>query len=188
MPGGVSVFKRQMVTGDFSLEAVIDTMSQHMEVQINSMSLKGQQFKSLVSVLPEMIAPKMLDDLPQWDGNDMFDGNSFSEVIWDRKVADELLDGRNVKEVIWDDVVLHGPNTFDQAVCVERAVSKPTDDAAYSVLEEVPLGNVNWDAMSTEPIKHEGLLQQLPQGTEEEMHCEQVPCVDVVWDEHLLPE
>ncbi|KAK8459927.1 hypothetical protein SEVIR_2G239566v4 [Setaria viridis] len=50
-----------------------------------------------------------------------------------------------------------------------------SEDAAYSVFNEVPLVDVSWDAMSTDPIVHEGLLQQLAQGTEEEMQCELVP-------------
>lgn len=66
---------------------------------------------------------------------------------------------------------------------VERPVPNPeevvfmssfcSEDAAYSVFNEVPFVDVSWDAMSTDPIVHEGLLQQLAQGTEEEMQCEQ---------------
>jgi hypothetical protein len=48
IPRGVSVLQRQVVTSGFSLEVVIQTMSQQMEVQINSRSklldqaVKGQ--------------------------------------------------------------------------------------------------------------------------------------------------
>lgn len=155
---------------------LVDSTQQNGAAKISLASTAANQVRrahlSMASLVPEVTARELFDDMLHRD-NDA-EQAAFDAPMVSAAFAHELFGERPLADVIWDDEFVPELNTFDQAVYVERAVPNPeevvfmspfcSEDAAYSVFNEVPFVDVSWDVMSTDPIVHEGLLQQLAQG------------------------
>jgi hypothetical protein len=98
-----------------------------------------------------MVASVVFDGLPQWDEEEMFEENSFSEVIWDREASDEPFDERSTPAVIWDEEPIHELHAFEQEG-VGGDVCCVFDETSSQVV---------WDEMPIDSVVHDELLQHI---------------------------
>lgn len=103
----------QAVYGDDKQQLVEAHRTQLLGVQGTESGYQVHLARDLRSMVAAMVASVVFDGLPQWDEEEMFEENSFSEVIWDREASDEPFDERSTPAVIWDEEPIHELHAFE---------------------------------------------------------------------------